>query len=140
MGLFKFIKDAGAKLFGGGSAQAATPAPQADALTQAVQGHGFDASKLQVQVEGDRVRVSGSVDGVRDGTAVRVLFSRPSAKHRLQAWVELLALSAAHPEREWRTVVIGRKGQLELGPVTPEFARLVLADLVLQLNARPHSA
>jgi hypothetical protein len=25
MGLFKFIKDAGAKLFGGGAAQAATP-------------------------------------------------------------------------------------------------------------------
>ena len=41
MGLFKFIKDAGAKLFGG-SAAAATP----DALKQTVEGHGFDASKL----------------------------------------------------------------------------------------------
>ena len=88
------------------------------------------AERVDLVVDLDRVRVTGSVDGVRDGTAVRVLFSRPSAKHRLQAWVELLALSVAHPEREWRTVVIGRKGQLELGPVTPEFARLVLADLV----------
>lgn len=58
MGLFKFIKDAGAKIFGG-SAQAATPAPQADILTQTVQGHGFDASKLQVHVDGDKVRVTG---------------------------------------------------------------------------------
>jgi len=86
--------------------------------------------RVDLVVDLDRVRVTGSVDGVRGDTAVRVLFSRPSARHRLQAWVELLALTAARPEREWRTVVVGRKGQLELGPVTPEFARLVLADLV----------
>ena len=51
MGLFKFIKDAGAKLFGGG-AQAATP----DALAKTVEGHGFDASKLNIDVQGDRVK------------------------------------------------------------------------------------
>ncbi|MGI3783100.1 MAG: exodeoxyribonuclease V subunit gamma [Janthinobacterium lividum] len=88
------------------------------------------AERVDLVVDLDRVRVAGSVDGVRGGTVVRVLFSRPSARHRLQAWVELLALSASRPEQEWRTVVIGRKGQFELGPVTPEFARLVLADLV----------
>ena len=88
------------------------------------------AERVDLVVDLDRVRVVGSVDGVRDGTVVRVVFSRPSAKHRLQAWVELLALSASRPEREWRAVVVGRKGQFELGPVTPEFARLVLADLV----------
>ncbi len=54
MGLFKFIKEAGAKLFGGG-AQAATP----EALKQTVQGHGFDASKLDINLEGDRVKLSG---------------------------------------------------------------------------------
>ena len=54
MGLFKFIKDAGAKLFGGG-AQAATP----DALTKTVEGHGFDASKLNIDVQGDKVKLSG---------------------------------------------------------------------------------
>ena len=54
MGLFKFIKDAGAKLFGGG-AQAATP----DHLKQAVENHGFDAGKLNIDVEGDRVKLSG---------------------------------------------------------------------------------
>ncbi|MEE1657192.1 peptidoglycan-binding protein LysM [Microvirga sp. CF3062] len=54
MGLFKFIKDAGAKLFGGG-AQAATP----DTLKQTVEGHGFDATKLNIDVQGDKVKLSG---------------------------------------------------------------------------------
>jgi nucleoid-associated protein YgaU len=54
MGLFSFIKDAGAKLFGGG-AQAAT----ADGLAKEVQGHGFDASKLNIDLQGDKVKLSG---------------------------------------------------------------------------------
>jgi nucleoid-associated protein YgaU len=54
MGLFKFIKEAGAKIFGG-SAAAATP----EKLQQEVQGHGFDAGKLGIQVEGDKVKLSG---------------------------------------------------------------------------------
>jgi nucleoid-associated protein YgaU len=54
MGLFKFLKDAGAKLLGG-TAQTATP----DALKQQVQSHGFDAGKLGINVEGDKVKLSG---------------------------------------------------------------------------------
>ena len=56
MGLFKFIKDAGAKIFGG-SAAAATPEP--DALKKTVENHGFDAGKLNIGVQGDRVKLSG---------------------------------------------------------------------------------
>jgi nucleoid-associated protein YgaU len=55
MGLFKFMKDAGAKLFGGGSAQAATP----EALKKTVEGHGFDANKLNINIDGDKVKLSG---------------------------------------------------------------------------------
>jgi nucleoid-associated protein YgaU len=54
MGLFKFLKDAGAKLLGG-KAEAATP----DALKQQVEGHGFDPAKLGIDVQGDRVKLSG---------------------------------------------------------------------------------
>ncbi len=54
MGLFSFIKDAGQKLFGGG-AQAAS----ADDLKKEVQGHGFDASKLNINLDGDKVKLSG---------------------------------------------------------------------------------
>jgi nucleoid-associated protein YgaU len=54
VGLFSFIKDAGAKLFGG-SAQAAT----SDALKKTVESHGFDASKFNIDVQGDKVKLSG---------------------------------------------------------------------------------
>lgn len=54
MGLFKFIKDAGAKLFGG-KAEAATP----ETLKQQVESHGFDAGKLGIDVQGDKVKLSG---------------------------------------------------------------------------------
>ena len=53
MGLFQFIKDAGAKLLGG--AQAATP----DALKQTVDSHGFDTGKLKIDLQGDKVKLSG---------------------------------------------------------------------------------
>jgi hypothetical protein len=53
-GLFNFTKEAGAKLFGG-SARAATP----EALEQTVQSHGIDANKLNIDVQGDKVKVSG---------------------------------------------------------------------------------
>jgi nucleoid-associated protein YgaU len=55
MGLFKFIKDAGTKLFGAGKAEAASP----DALKKEIEGHGFDASKLNLDVQGDKVKLSG---------------------------------------------------------------------------------
>lgn len=53
MGLFQFIKDAGAKLFGG-----AKPAT-AEGLQKEVAGHGFDAGKLKIDVQGDKVNLSG---------------------------------------------------------------------------------
>jgi nucleoid-associated protein YgaU len=68
MGLFKFIKEAGAKLFGG-SAEAATP----DGLKQEVQGHGFDADKIGIQVEGDKVKLSGQA--VSQEVAEKIILS-----------------------------------------------------------------
>jgi len=53
-------------------------------------------------------RLAGTVNGVRDGVLVRTVFSRLGAKHRLRAWVELLALAATFPERELRAVTVGR--------------------------------
>jgi nucleoid-associated protein YgaU len=54
MGLFSFIKEAGAKLLGG-KAEAATP----DTIKQEVKSHGFDPTKLTINVEGDKVKLSG---------------------------------------------------------------------------------
>jgi nucleoid-associated protein YgaU len=54
MGLFNFVKEAGAKLLGG-KAKAAT----SEDLKKEVQGHGLDARNLNIDVQGDKVRVSG---------------------------------------------------------------------------------
>lgn len=54
MGLFNFIKEAGAKLFGGG-AHAAT----SDDIKKEVEHHGFNSRDLKFEVQGDKVKVSG---------------------------------------------------------------------------------
>jgi len=38
------------------------------------------------------------------------VYSRLAAKHRLRAWVQLLAVAATYPDRRWRAVTIGREG------------------------------
>ena len=55
MGLFNFIKSVGEKLFGASEAQAAP----ADALKAEVAKHGLDVPGLDIQVEGNTVKVSG---------------------------------------------------------------------------------
>lgn len=52
--------------------------------------------------------VVGTVTGVRGDLVVRCVFSRLAAKHRLRAWVQLLALAAADPGRQLGAVTIGR--------------------------------
>jgi exodeoxyribonuclease V gamma subunit len=52
--------------------------------------------------------VSGSVPGVHGDVVVRTVYSRLSAKHRLRAWVQLLALVASAPGEPWRAVTVGR--------------------------------
>ncbi len=83
----------------------------------------------------DGARVVGTVSGVYGDTAVRVEFSKLAAKQRVRAWVRLVALTAALPDRRWRLVTVGRgtRGGVAVatvGPVDGARARGVLADLV----------
>jgi exodeoxyribonuclease V gamma subunit len=78
--------------------------------------------------------LAGTV-GVLGHRVVRVVYSRLGAKHRLRAWVQLLALCAQWSEEEWEAVTLGRgrRGALSvshLAGVPPETAREVLDDLV----------
>jgi exodeoxyribonuclease V gamma subunit len=52
--------------------------------------------------------VTGTVAGVRGDALVTTTFSRVAPKHRLAAWVRLLALAAADPEAAYRAVTVGR--------------------------------
>jgi exodeoxyribonuclease V gamma subunit len=52
--------------------------------------------------------VSGTVGSVHGDVVVRTVYSRLAAKHRLRAWVQLLALVSSEPDRPWRAVTIGR--------------------------------
>lgn len=60
MGLFSFIKEAGAKIFGSGEAQAADGALTPDVLRKHVTDAGLNANGLEFAVDGDKVTVSGS--------------------------------------------------------------------------------
>jgi exodeoxyribonuclease V gamma subunit len=78
--------------------------------------------------------VAGSVGGVHGPTLMTVTFATVAPKHRLGAWVRLLALSAAHPHETFDAVTIGRAGR-RLGvasiPAIPaERALELLAELV----------
>jgi exodeoxyribonuclease V gamma subunit len=81
-------------------------------------------------------RLAGTVGGVHDSTVVRVTYSRLGAKQRLRAWVQVLALSAGLPGEDWRAVTIGKASsdsgyqRSTLGPVVPDDARRLLAELV----------
>ncbi|GGH26743.1 peptidoglycan-binding protein LysM [Alsobacter metallidurans] len=66
MGLFKFIKDAGEKLFGATPAAAAQP----DALQKEVAKHGLGGDGIQVTVDGDKVKVSGKAMSTADAEKI----------------------------------------------------------------------
>ncbi len=81
--------------------------------------------------------LSGTVTGLHDGTLVRATYSRLGPKHRVRAWVQLLALAAGHPHGRWRAVTIGRAGGRRptprvsvLSAPAAQDARALLADLV----------
>jgi exodeoxyribonuclease V gamma subunit len=75
-----------------------------------------EGNSLDVEVPiGDGRLLTGTVDRIHDRTIARVEFSRLGAKHRLGAWVRLLAVAATAPDVAWRAVTIGR-GQPRRGP------------------------
>jgi len=88
----------------------------------------------------DGCRLIGTVGGVRADVLLSLTYSKLTAKHRLQAWIDLVALSVARPDRQWRAVAVGRgskKGPQRslLGPLAPGEASAALAELVALYRA-----
>ena len=156
MGLFKFIKEAGAKIFGG-SAAAATP----EKLQQEVQGHGFDATKLGIQVEGDKVKLSGQATNQEE--AEKIILSLGNTygvaevdTTELKVAAAVLALDHVHgPEGRYslgdrrealrqgqgREIYGNRQGQFAAGQGSrPDPAGLGAPDPAAGLNRRLRSS
>jgi exodeoxyribonuclease V gamma subunit len=67
------------------------------------------ASSLDVRVPLPDGRVlTGTVAGVVDDVLRTVTYSRVNPRHRISAWVRLLAVQAAYPGRAFESVVVGR--------------------------------
>ncbi len=77
-------------------------------LTVSHEARQTDPQSYDVTVDlGGGRRLTGVVPDVRGHRIVRVNYSRLKPSHRLQAWVDLLALSAAFPDQMWRSDVFG---------------------------------
>jgi exodeoxyribonuclease V gamma subunit len=68
-----------------------------------------DPSSVEVHVDlGAGRALVGTVPGVSGDLLRTVTYSRIGARQRVAAWVHLLALTAAHPERPFTAVTVGR--------------------------------
>jgi len=88
--------------------------------------------RLDLSVPGDSgtVRMTGVVGNVHDDTLWLRTYSTISAKHVAAAWVRLLALALAEPDREHRAELVGKKGGLRLVSPSPADAEARLVELV----------
>jgi len=82
----------------------------------------------------DGTRVLGTVTNVRESVLLSTTCATLSPRHRLRAWVQLIALTVARPDKDWTAVAVGRAGKKVTrsvqGPLDPVQARLLLEQLV----------
>jgi exodeoxyribonuclease V gamma subunit len=88
----------------------------------------------------DGTRLVGTVSDVRGDVLLTLTYSRLAARHRLLAWIDLMALTVGAPGRPWRAAAVGRgrgKGALRstFDPLDPDEARLALDELVALYRA-----
>lgn len=77
------------------------------------------------------IRLTGVVPGVIGDEIQVVNFSSVNANHLAEAWVKVLALAVAHPERTWSAAVRGKYGSSRIVAPSADEARGHLVSLVL---------
>ncbi len=85
--------------------------PRAERLASAASafaGKGMSRSVETNLTLDDGTRITGTVPGVRDNALLSVSYSRLNPRHRIAAWVRLLALTAAHPEIAFEAITVAR--------------------------------
>jgi exodeoxyribonuclease V gamma subunit len=75
---------------------------------------------VAIELGGGR-RLTGTVGSVFGNRLVTASYSSLAAKHRLRSWVDVLALTVAHPDQSWVAHAIGRRGRntahAQVGPL-----------------------
>jgi exodeoxyribonuclease V gamma subunit len=88
--------------------------PVVDAILAAAQSavpDGTASGSLDVRLPlPDGRMLSGTVPGVSGDVVRTVTYSRVGPKHRLAAWVRLLVLTAAYPDRAFSAATVGKGG------------------------------
>jgi nucleoid-associated protein YgaU len=100
MGLFKFIKSAGEKLFGASEAQAAP----ADALKAEAAKHGLDTSNVNVTVDGDKVKVTGKAMSTEEAEKIILAMGNTIGVDQVESE---LVVNKEVPQSTFVTVVKG---------------------------------
>ncbi|UPK76813.1 exodeoxyribonuclease V subunit gamma [Nocardioidaceae bacterium SCSIO 66511] len=92
------------------------------------------STTVEVAADIDGVRLVGAVTNVYEREVVRILYSRLGAKHRIRAWVQLLALVSAQPQDRWGVTTVGRsRGGVSISrirDIDPAVARTTLGSLI----------
>ena len=106
MGLFSFVKNVGAKIFGKKEAEAPelTNDQKADQIIASIQDHGIKVDSLYVAVEDDLVTVAGECDNQADREKVILICGNVNGIASVE---DKLSIEADEPESQFHTVVSG---------------------------------
>ena len=100
MGLISFIKNAGASIFGATEAKAAPP----DELKKELDKHGLDHSDVKVEVNGDKVTVSGTAKSTEEAEKIAIALGNTKGVGTVQNDIKP---AKAEPESKFYTVTSG---------------------------------
>ena len=100
MGLISFIKNAGASILGGSQANAAP----AEELKKELDKHGLDHSGVNIEVEGDKVKVSGTAKSTEEAEKIAVALGNTQGVATVQNDIKP---AKTEPESKFYTVVSG---------------------------------
>ncbi len=100
MGLISFVKNAGAAIFGGSESKAGP----AEELKKELDKHGLDSKDIKIEVEGDKVKVSGSAASTEQAEKIALAIGNTVGVQTVQ---NEITPAKAEPESKFYTVKSG---------------------------------
>lgn len=104
MGLFSFIKNAGAKVFGIGKSTEEEAADKASKLFEAVDRLGFEVRDLNIEVDGDTAKVWGEADSQETREKVVLVLGNTEG---IASVDDRMTVAVEEPQAQFHTVVSG---------------------------------